>query len=166
MFRLIIRAAQRAWAVISSRSAAEKREIAVESYVEAGAQFGDALSYIAMGECVGFERMKKRWAECERKYAALGYRTLAIDDFIEHGGYGQPIDHLVRVERAAGEAIVYHAEVFDKRYKSGFKPKFDIDRLDAGPQTGHVNMPTTRDAEVHVRPKNGDAPKQDPKQDK
>jgi hypothetical protein len=158
MFRFFIRAIDGLWSWLNTRSRFSHREEVVSQYVRAGAQFGEALSYIAMGECVGFHSMQRKWAQTEREYAKLGYRTLAVDDFIEHGGYGKSIDHLLRVERASAEPTVYHAEVFAQRYKDGFRPRIDFKSLlnDGSPQFGQIHLPTTRDAEVHVRPKSDD----------
>lgn len=156
MFDVIIRAVNGALSNISTRAASVRKAVIVEQYIRAGARFGEALSYLAMGECVGFGRMKKRWADAERQYARLGFRTIAIDDFIEYGAYGTSIDHLVSVARAAGEEPVYHADVFEERYKAGFKPKIKFDQLKENGQVqfGSFDLPSTRDAELHIRPKN------------
>jgi hypothetical protein len=155
MLRYFFRAVENLWSWLSTRSDSVRREAIVENYVRAGGQFGEALSYIAMGECVGFDQMMRDWTALESAYAKLGYRTLSIDDFIEYAGYGKSISHLVRVERASGEPPVFHAEIFARRYKEGFRPKIDFKSLhDNGkPQSGRFKLPSTRDAEVHVRPK-------------
>ena len=55
-------------------------------YVRAGGRFGDAVSYVYMGECIGFKRMLHAWARWEKEYARRGYRTLSLDTFEEYGG--------------------------------------------------------------------------------
>lgn len=110
---------------IARRYAIVRREWVVEQYVRSGAVFGEALSYLYMGECVGFHSMKERWAKLERLYAELGYRTIPLEDFLEYGGYGKSIDHLVRLRRADGEEPVLHAVIFQERYAQGIMPSLD-----------------------------------------
>ena len=127
-----------------------RREYVVEQYLRSGALFGEALSYLYMGQSVDFEKFKQRWAMFERQYAALGYRTISVDDFIEYGGYGVLVDHLLRIRRKIDEPAVLHSDVFTARYSSGFEPAIDIQHLlDGGKaQTGIYRLPTTRDAAV------------------
>jgi hypothetical protein len=124
-FKCISRALRRMAAAVARRYAIVRREWVVEQYVRSGAVFGDALSYLYMGECIGFHSMKERWAKLERLYAELGYRTIPLEDFIEYGGYGKSIDHLVRVRRADGEEALFHAVTFHERYAQGVMPTLD-----------------------------------------
>ncbi len=52
-------------------------------YKKAGAMFGDALSYIYMGECIGFEMLLDRLARWEEEYASRGYRTISLGAFVD-----------------------------------------------------------------------------------
>lgn len=94
-------------------------------YVNAGADFGDAVSYDFLGECVGFDKLFKRWAGWEREYARRGYRTISLDAFIGFGGYGEPIDNLVGVKREEGEEPIYHADHYGSQTVSSV-PLLDI----------------------------------------
>lgn len=119
-------AIRRMAASVKRRYLAIRREYIVEQYVRSGAVFGEALSYLYMGECVGFHSMKERWAKLERSYAELGYRTIPLEDFLEYGGYGKAIDHLVRVKRTEGEEPTLHAITFQQRYAQGILPELDV----------------------------------------
>lgn len=131
-----------------------RRQYIVERYVRAGARFGEAISYIYMGECIGFHSIRARWERFERKYASLGYRTISLDDFIEYGGYGKSIDHLLRITREEGESAVIHADVYEHRYQAGFKPAIDVPAMleDGQPRCGQYVLPTTKDAAEGTNP--------------
>lgn len=91
-------------------------EQVIEAYVAAGAQMGDAVSYIYMGECIGFDKLLDQWEASEKAYSDLGFRTLSIDDFTSYGGYGRPIDHLLRVPRKNGEPPILHAAYYREHF--------------------------------------------------
>ncbi len=97
-------------------------------YIESGCYFGDAVSYIYMGECIGFADLLADWAKWELEYAKRGYRTFSIDDFIELGGYGQPIKD-VGIKRAQGEDAVYHAETYRQVYLGKMPPTVNIQKI-------------------------------------
>jgi hypothetical protein len=88
----------------------------VQAYVTAGIEFGDVVSMIYMGECIGFDELFEKWEDAEKAYAGLGYRTLSIDDFISAGGYGTDIDPLLRVPRKEGETVVFHAAYYREHF--------------------------------------------------
>lgn len=117
----------------------------VRRYLKAGAEFGNAVSYIYLGECVGFDSMLSRWENAERDYVNLGYKAIALDDFVEHGGYGVNIDHLVRVP-LNGEEPVYHAGL----YRVGFLHKIPsagvIEKVlrTGKPCSGTYTLPSTK----------------------
>lgn len=99
-------------------------------YLYTGGNFGDAVSYApVLGECVGFEELLNRWAKWEKEYAERGYRTVSLDDFIEYGGYGKPIDKLVGVKRQENEDPVLHAETYRRVYLGSIQPVLDMKRL-------------------------------------
>jgi hypothetical protein len=123
--KCITSAIRKITSAITRRWAALRREYIVEQYVRSGAVFGEALSYLYMGECVGFHGMKERWTQLERLYAGLGYRTISLESFVEYGGYGKAIDHLVRVKRADDEQPVFHSVTFQQRYAQGILPELD-----------------------------------------
>jgi hypothetical protein len=81
----------------------------VERYKSAGLEFGDACSYILhLGKCVGFERMRRRWARAERAFANAGYRPIPLGDFELAGGWGEPLKDFPQ-RLAPGEVPVLYA---------------------------------------------------------
>jgi len=122
----------------------------VQSYVMAGTQMGDAVSYIYMGECVGFGELLDKWEAAERAYADLGYRTLSIDDFTSYGGYGLNIEKLFRVPRKEGEPVVLHAAYYRQKYfrKMGRSSVIE-EALKGNVAVGNYEVPTTDHLKVH-----------------
>lgn len=88
-----------------------------DSYLEAGSDFGSAVSEIYMGECIGFADYHEKWETWEREYSALGYRTLSIDDFVAIGGWGKDPQELgFGAMRQEGEKPVFHAKYYRDNY--------------------------------------------------
>lgn len=112
-------------------------------YVRAGAVFGDAVSYLYMGVCVGFIRRFKTWARWEKEYASRGFRTVSIDAFIEHGGYGKNLSGIGK-KREGGEEPIFHAERYRKEYLGKILPTPNLFQLDK-PRTGTYYLPTTEE---------------------
>ena len=81
------------------------------NYIEAGADFGNAVSYDYMGKCIGFEGMFLSWARWEIEYSNRGYRTIPFDEFILNGGYDKPLSGL-GVKREPDEQIVLYAFLY------------------------------------------------------
>jgi len=118
-------------------------------YVKWGSIFGDAISYIYMGECVGFETLLVKWEKWEAEYAKRGYRTLPIGDFVGYGGYGMPLTDL-GTKRQEGEAPVFHAKIYRQAYLGKIKPAVNLLELfkpDAKVQTGTYFLPSTKKTE-------------------
>lgn len=117
----------------------------VMAYLLNGAMFGDAVSYIYMGECIGFEDLLTKWETCEVAYANLGFRTLSLDDFVDHGGYGKDIEPLLRVPRKEGEAPVFHARYYREHFLGKSVPAIDFNKMfeDGQPQFGNYARPST-----------------------
>ena len=90
-------------------------EEVVANYVLTGTEFGDVVSMIYLGECIGFENLLASWETAERAYANLGYRTLPVDDFVDAGGYGKELTGL-RIPREIDENPVYHAAYYRKTF--------------------------------------------------
>jgi hypothetical protein len=115
-------------------------------YRQAGADFGDAISYIYMGECIGFVEMSQEWAKWERQYAALGYRTISLDRFTEYGGYGKPLDDVWEVKREDAEPPIFHAVLFarmrEETGKAGRHPAVTA-ALNGESASGTYNLPST-----------------------
>ena len=120
----------------------------IKRYVEAGSQFGVAVSYIYMGECVGFARMLSKWEKWEVEYAKRGYRTLPIDDFINSGGYGKPLKN-IEVKRDQDEKPVFHANIYKNVYLGKVEPMIDIQKMiqTGKPQFGNYSLPSTKKSE-------------------
>lgn len=115
-------------------------------YQKVGAAFGNATSYIYLGECVGIEKLLTRWEELEKKYAEAGFRTISLDDFIELGGYGTPLKEIL-VKRKEGEEPVYHAKIYREKYLGKVQPAVDLKALISGElkmQMGNYQLPSTK----------------------
>ncbi|TSC80051.1 MAG: hypothetical protein G01um101429_255 [Parcubacteria group bacterium Gr01-1014_29] len=94
-------------------------------YVKTGTAFGDAVSYIYMGKCVGFDELFEKWKKWEAEYAKRGYRTIPLDDFIAYGGgYVAKLEG-IGVKRQVGEEAVLHAERYEQRYQGKEKTLVD-----------------------------------------
>lgn len=117
-----------------------------DNYVEAGADFGDAVSYIYMGECQGFEKLLSDWAKWEMEYSGRGYMTISLDDFVEYGGYGKPLKGL-GLKRKPEEKAILHAEIYKKKYSNKGKPALDLKKIaETGEaQSGTYILPSTKD---------------------
>lgn len=107
-----------------------------KKYIKAGAAFGDAVSYIYMGRCVGFEKLFENWRKWEAEYARRGYHTVSLDDFIEYGGYGKTIKKL-GIKRQQDEKPVFHAEIYRQKY--------------LGKEEALVDRPTVTEVEVKTK---------------
>lgn len=129
-------------------------------YTEAGRIFGDAVSYIYMGECIDFEKYLTTWGKWEAEYAKRGYRTLPIDDFVKYGGYGKPLKDL-GTKRGKNEKAIYHAKLYRELYLGKIQPAVNLTELmkpgepagDSDEQTesrmqiGTYNLPSTKKTE-------------------
>jgi hypothetical protein len=115
----------------------------IEAYIAAGCEIGQAVSYIYMGECVGFDKLLDQWETTEKAYSALGYRTLSIDDFTGTA-WGHSIDELVRVPRKEGEPEVFHAAFYREHFfqKVGMNEAV-IKAMSGEAAVGHYAVPST-----------------------
>ena len=113
-------------------------------YVETGQIFGNAVSYIHMGECVGFARMLAKWEKWEAEYAKRGYRTLPVDDFVAYGGYGKPLKD-IGVKRADGEDPIFHAQIYREIYLGKIQPAVNFSEPTT--QMGTYFIPSTKKVE-------------------
>ncbi len=111
-----------------------------QRYLNAGTEFGDAVSYIYMGECVGFEKMLDKWAKLEKEYASRGYKTISIDDFIKAGGYGKDISDLLMIKVDKEQPL--HAEIYKKHFLGKMGDSV-IDPNVREVQTGIYFLPST-----------------------
>ncbi len=82
-------------------------------YIEAGAEFGDAMSYDYLGKCHDFDSFFLDWARWELEYSKRGYRTISLNDFISYGGYGKPLKGL-GVKRKEGEQIILYSVIYSQ----------------------------------------------------
>lgn len=114
-----------------------------KKYVEAGKSMGDALSYIYMGRCGGFEEMLENWAYWEREYAVRGYKTLPVDDFIEYARGGS-LEGL-NIKRQADEEPIFHAEIV-KKILPIYEAQVTIDSVgEGGALSGTYVLPSTKE---------------------
>ena len=81
------------------------------NYVEAGSDFGDAVSYDYLGECLGFDGMFLSWARWELEYSGRGYKTISLEDFIAHGGYGKSLKGL-GIKREPKEQMILYSVLY------------------------------------------------------
>ena len=82
----------------------------VRRYIRAGAVFGDSLSYIYMGECIGFRRRLRRYKKYEAEIIRRGYIPYALGDFVGLGGRGIALPHELRKAGVMDEVVAYAAE--------------------------------------------------------
>ncbi len=124
-------------------SAVEKR------YVRAGATFGDAVSYLYIGECIGFEGLLNKWANWEEEYAHRGLRTVSLDRFVDLGGYGKPIDDVIGQRRENGEEPIFHAQIYRNEFLGKVAPVVNLEKMmtEGGIQTGQYRLPSTEQGE-------------------
>jgi hypothetical protein len=119
----IVNSVRAAWKALCRSARTLRREYVIEQYLRSGAQFGDALNRLFMGECVALDDIKKRFGNFERRYASLGYRTIPLEEFIEYGAYGRSVHHLLRVTRDLGEPAVFYTDRLDEEHRAnGFAP--------------------------------------------
>ena len=125
-------------------------------YVKAGAIFGDAVSYIYMGECVGFDKLLAKWEKWEAECAKRGYRTLPLDDFVSYGGYGTPPKGLGE-KHTEHEDVILHAKIYREVYLGRIRPDVNVSELmrpfepnetpESRIQVGTYFIPSTKKAE-------------------
>ncbi len=115
------------------------------NYIEAGARFGDGVSYLYFGEPLGFDNMFWGWARWEREYSRRGFRTLSLDDFVWFGGYGKALNGL-GVKRAEGEKIILHSDIYKEEFLGKVRPVIDLKKIiETGkPQSAIFVLPGTK----------------------
>lgn len=113
-----------------------------KAYMEAGAAFGDAVSYIYMGECIGFEELLTRWEELEAEWSRRGYQTFPIEEFVSLGGYGVPLKHFGSYRSRDGIPIL-HAKRYRDMYLGKLAPAVNFQKLLDGPQVVLYQAPHT-----------------------
>lgn len=97
-------------------------------YIASGKEFGDAVSYIILGQCEGFEDMLNEWAKWEKEYACRGYRTLPIDDFIEFGNWSIPLEG-ISTKRDKNESTILYAGLYRAFFLNKIPPAINIHEL-------------------------------------
>ena len=117
-----------------------------KKYLEAGLKFGSAVSYLYMGECVGFSSMLDKLKKWEAEYSKRGFRTIPIEIFTDSAGWGHPL--IGENEKLnPDEKPVFHAKIYRENYLGKVAPLVDINAMIANPQivTGTFPIPTTKD---------------------
>ncbi len=87
-----------------------------------GAMFGDAVSYLPLGECVDFQERFEAWTFWEDAYSKRGFRTISIDNFVKIGGWGDDATPLLGQRRDPEESVVLHSERYRERYLGKMPP--------------------------------------------
>jgi hypothetical protein len=125
-----------------TKIAARHDDEIVQRYIDTGLEFGDAVSMIYMGECIGFDKLLAKWEEAEQAYSDLGFRTLTLDAFVDSGGWGKELEGL-SVARDEGEEPVFHAKYYREHYL-GKNMIVGLDPVgDSGAVVGHYIRPST-----------------------
>ena len=116
-----------------------------KSYLAAGAEFGDAVSYIFMGEGYDFKQLLKKWESWEEEYARRGYRTISLDRFVDLGGYGRPVSDLIYKKREEKEEPIFHSKIYREKFLGKVPKNVDLEKLlqDCKPQSGQYIPPST-----------------------
>jgi len=83
-------------------------------YIEAGNTFGDAVSYLYIGECVGFRDMLATWEYWEQEIVKYGYKPFDVDAFIGSGGHNKKLPEFEKLSN--GEEPVFHAKIYREKY--------------------------------------------------
>lgn len=118
-------------------------------YTKAGLEFGLAVSYLYMGECVGFSSMLNKLEKWETEYTKRGFRSIPIENFTNTAGWGHPLIG-VNEKLNPGEKPVSYTKVYRENYLGKIEPAIDIDAMIANPQitTGTFAIPTTKDKTI------------------
>lgn len=118
-----------------------------QRYVRSGAIFGDAVSYIYLGECIGFEKLLTTWDIWEEEYARRGFRTISLDRFVDLGGYGRSVNDVLGIKREPTESPIYHARIYREKYLRKITPVIDLEKMmqDGEPQIANYNLPSTEE---------------------
>jgi len=101
-----------------------------------------------MGECIGFEKLLRKWEKWEIEYARRGFRTISVDKFTDLGGYGKSIDDLLRQVRDSDENPKYHAKIYREEFLGKMEPSIDLNGIMNNPNKIHVTtyrLPSTED---------------------
>ena len=125
--------------ILLSDSTVEKK------YVKAGAIFWNAVSYLYIGECIGFEKLLNKWANWEEEYSNRGFRTVSLDRFVELGGYGKSIGDVIRQKREKDKESVLHAQIYREKYLGKVAPLVNLAKMmqDQQPQAGQYILHST-----------------------
>jgi len=124
------------------------RDSTVEKkYVKSGAIFGDVVSYLYMGECIGFEGLLNTWAKWEQEYAERGYRTVSLDRFVNLGGYNKSIDDVIGQKRELEEEPIFHAQIYREKFLGKINPIINLEAITQNnqPQFGCYISSSTED---------------------
>ena len=116
-----------------------------KKYIRSGIAFGEAVSYIFLGESPEFETLLDMWERWEQEYSRRGYRTLSLDTFIKIGGYDGPLDpNLLGKKLGKEEKPVLHSKIYREKFLGKIPPVVDIGELKKGGiQVGKYLVPST-----------------------
>jgi len=114
-------------------------------YLHNGARFGDAVSYLFIGECSGLDTLLNRWDKWEQEYIRRGFRPISLDELIDIGGYGMSSDGLLNQKLDVGEEPISHALIYRNEYLGKVKPTLNMSKIMAGEiQNGTYVLPSTK----------------------
>ena len=100
--------------VSKSARAQYKHDQVVEEYRQIATAIGDGLSNMGLGDVYLNNIRGKQISiydpelyhildECEEAYAGLGYRIIPLQEWVDYGGWGVPLEHLCLVKREEDE---------------------------------------------------------------
>lgn len=69
------------------------------------------------------------WAQAEKKYAELGYRTISLDVLQKTGGSPQSMAEHLCIKRDPGEEPIFHAELFKRFYIDSIESAIELREL-------------------------------------
>ena len=116
---------------------------AIDRYIRTGNSFGDAVSYLYMGECVGFKEILAAWEHWEQEIVKYGYRPFDLDIFVGSGGYGKQSPELEKLKD--GEKPIFHAKIYHDKFLGKVKPVLDLNEVMKGQTvTAQYSLPSTK----------------------
>ncbi len=100
----------------------------MRKYHIAGGDLGEMVSYGFMGECLYFKNYLAAWERWEKIYAARGFRTIPLKEFVDSGAGFTPAPNGLGVHRSPGEVPVFYAVIYRKKYLGKLKPVVNLSK--------------------------------------
>jgi hypothetical protein len=101
---------------------------ALELYRQYGKSLGNLISYGYRSNSEEFKNLFTGWERWEQVAASRGYRTFAIEDFVQLGRWGQEIQRFGE-KRAADESPVLYAAIFRESFLESMVPAVNLSEI-------------------------------------